>query len=53
MLNNPSKLSYYINKFQINKIFTKNIEKYMELHYFKKYYKKRKRTLDIVTFKYF
>ena len=35
-LNDKSKLSYYINKFQINEIFTKNVEKYMELHYFKK-----------------
>lgn len=34
--NDKSKLSYYINKFEINKIFTKNIEDVMELHYFKK-----------------
>lgn len=36
ILNDKIKLSYYISKFQINGIFTKNIEKYMELHYFKK-----------------
>jgi len=36
ILNDKSKLSYYINKFQINEIFTKNIEEYMELYYFKK-----------------
>lgn len=35
-LNDKSKLSYYLNKFQINGIFTKNVEEYMELHYFKK-----------------
>lgn len=35
-LNDKSKLSYYIKKFQINEIFTENIEHHMELHYFKK-----------------
>ena len=35
-LNNKNKLSYYMNKFEINKIFTKNIEDHIELHYFKK-----------------
>ncbi|WP_455537867.1 cyclic nucleotide-binding domain-containing protein [Terrisporobacter sp.] len=35
-LDDKNKLSYYINKFEINKIFTKNIEERMELHYFKK-----------------
>lgn len=35
-LDNKSKLSYYMNKFDINKVFTKNIDEYMELHYFKK-----------------
>lgn len=35
-LNNQSKLSYYINKFEINKIFSNNIEEHMELHHFKK-----------------
>lgn len=35
-LNNKSKLSYYLDKFQINEIFTGNQEEYMELHYFKK-----------------
>ena len=35
-INDKGKLSYYINKFEIKKIFTKNIEDNMELHYFKK-----------------
>lgn len=35
-LNDKSKLSYYLKKFQINEIFSKDQEKYMELHYFKK-----------------
>lgn len=35
-LNDKSKLSYYMKKFQINEIFTGNIEDHMELHYFKK-----------------
>ena len=35
-INDKCKLSYYLNKFKINEIFTKNIEDKMELHYFKK-----------------
>ena len=35
-LNNKTKLRYYTNKFEINKIFTQDIEDDMELHYFKK-----------------
>lgn len=35
-LNNKTKLRYYTNKFEINKIFMQDIEKHMELHYFKK-----------------
>lgn len=35
-INNKSKLSYYIDKFEIKEIFTKDIEEHMELHYFKR-----------------
>ena len=35
-LNDKSKLKYFIKKYNINNLFTTNIEEYMDLYFFKK-----------------